>query len=103
MYDRIAVELKGVQQALYSSRVMSTAPPSSEGEYLGDDPAQLHRLAYSIESRLHHAQESKEHATEALKQEKQEDIKQCWVVQEEKYDLQTKFAEDRVQIQKEKE
>jgi len=39
MYDRIKAELKGVQQALYSSRAVSTAPPSSEGIELGDEPA----------------------------------------------------------------
>jgi hypothetical protein len=31
MYDKIEAELKGVQQALYSSRAVSTAPSSSEG------------------------------------------------------------------------
>jgi hypothetical protein len=34
MYERIEAELKGVQQALYSSRAVSTAPPSSEGTEL---------------------------------------------------------------------
>jgi hypothetical protein len=41
MYERIEVELKGVQQALYSSRAVSTTPPSSEGRELGDEPTQL--------------------------------------------------------------
>jgi hypothetical protein len=31
MFDRIEEELKGIQQALYSSHAMSTAPPSSKG------------------------------------------------------------------------
>jgi hypothetical protein len=30
MYERIEAELKGVQQALHSSRAVSTAPPPSE-------------------------------------------------------------------------
>jgi hypothetical protein len=41
MYERIEAELKGVQQALYSSHAVSTVPPSSEGTKLGDEPAQL--------------------------------------------------------------
>jgi hypothetical protein len=45
MFDRIEAELKGVQQALYSSRAVSTVPPPSEGAELGDEPAQLCRLA----------------------------------------------------------
>jgi hypothetical protein len=45
MYDRIEVELRGVQQALQSSHAVSTAPPPSEAPELGDEPTQLHRLA----------------------------------------------------------
>jgi hypothetical protein len=41
MYDLIEAELKGLQQALYSSRVVSNVSPSSEGTELGDEPAQL--------------------------------------------------------------
>jgi hypothetical protein len=59
MYDRIATELKGVQQSLYSSHAVSTVPPSSEGEELGDEPAQLCRLVDSTEAHLHHVQEEK--------------------------------------------
>jgi hypothetical protein len=45
MYDRIEAELKGVQQAIYSSRAVSTAPSSSEGVELGDEPTQLRRIS----------------------------------------------------------
>jgi hypothetical protein len=103
MYDRIEAELKGVQQALYSSRTVSTAPPSSEGIELGDEPAQLRRIADATEAHLRRVQEEKEQATEALKQAKEEAIEKRRVAQQEKDDLQVKFAEDRVQIQKEKE
>jgi hypothetical protein len=41
MYEIIEVEMKGVQQALHSSRVVPTVPPSSEMTELGDEPAQL--------------------------------------------------------------
>jgi hypothetical protein len=38
MYDRIEVELKGVQHALQSIHAVSTAPPPSKTPELGDDP-----------------------------------------------------------------
>jgi hypothetical protein len=61
MYDKIEAELKGVQQALYSSHTMSTAPSSSsEGIEVGDDPSKLCILAYATEAHLHHVQEEKE-------------------------------------------
>jgi hypothetical protein len=68
MYDRIEVELRGVQQALYSSRTVSTTPPPSEEPELGDEPAQLQILADVIEAHLHRAQDEKDQATSALKQ-----------------------------------
>jgi len=40
MYERIKVELKGVHQALYSSRVVSIVSSSSEDVELGDEPTQ---------------------------------------------------------------
>jgi uncharacterized protein YbbK (DUF523 family) len=87
MYDRIEAELKGVQQALYSSHAVSTMPSSSEGIEVGDEPAQLRRLADATEARLRRVQEEKEQATEALKQAKEEALEKCRVVQQEKDDL----------------
>jgi len=53
MYDTIEAELKGVQQALYSIHVVSTAPSSSaEGIEVGDDPSQLRRLVDVTEVHL---------------------------------------------------
>jgi hypothetical protein len=103
MFDRIEAELKGVQQALYSSRAVPTASLSAGDIEVGDEPAQLRRLADSTEAHLHRVQEEKEQATEALKQAKEEAIEKRRVAQQEKDDLQAKFAEDRAQIQKEKE
>jgi hypothetical protein len=60
MYDRIEAELKGVQQALYSSHTVSTAPLSSGGIEVGDEPAQLRRIADATEAHLRHVQEEKE-------------------------------------------
>jgi hypothetical protein len=68
MYDRIEVELRGVQHALQSSHVVSTSPPPSEAPELGDEPSQLHRLADVTEARLRRTQEETEQATDALKQ-----------------------------------
>jgi hypothetical protein len=52
MYDRIEVELRGVQQTLQSNRTVSTAPPPLEAPELGYEPAQLHRLADATEACL---------------------------------------------------
>jgi hypothetical protein len=103
MYDRIEVELRGVQQALQSSRAVSTVPPPSEAPELGDEPAQLRRLADATEAHLRRAQEETEQATEALKQVQKVVIEQRRVAQQEKASLQTKFEEEKVQIQQEKE
>jgi hypothetical protein len=103
MYERIEAELRGVQQALHSSHAVSTAPPPSEETELGDEPAQLRRIADATEAHLRHVQEEKEQATEALKQVQEEVIEQRRVAQQEKDDLQAKFTEDRAQIQQEKE
>jgi hypothetical protein len=52
MYEKIEVKIGGVQQALQSSRTVSTVPlPSGEPE-LGDEPSQLHRLADTVEAFL---------------------------------------------------
>jgi len=44
MYDRIETELRGVQQALHSSRAVSTTSPPLEEPEMGDEPAQLRRI-----------------------------------------------------------
>jgi hypothetical protein len=67
MYDRIEVELRGVQQALQSNHVVSIVPPPSEEPKLGGEPTQLRRLANVTEARLHCTQEETEQATKALK------------------------------------
>jgi chromosome segregation ATPase len=103
MYDRIETELRGVQQALHSSRAVSTVPPPSEEPELGDEPTQLRRIVDATEARLRRAQEEKEQATVALKQAQEEVVEQCRVAQQEKDDLQTKFEEEKAQIQQEKE
>jgi hypothetical protein len=52
MYERIEVELRGVQQTLHSSHAVSTMPPPSDETYLGDEPAQLHQINDATKARL---------------------------------------------------
>jgi hypothetical protein len=95
MYDKIEAELRGVQQALQSSRVVSTVPLPSEAPELVDELAQLHRIADVTKARLRRVQEEKDKATVALKKEQEEMVEQHQVAQQEKDDLQTKFEEER--------
>ena len=56
-----------MQQALQSSHAVSTAPLSTGTSELGDEPAQLHRIADTVKAHLRQAQEETEQATHALK------------------------------------
>jgi hypothetical protein len=103
MYGRIEVELRGVQQALQSSRIVSTVPLPSGEPKLGDEPTQLHRLADAVEARLRHSQEEIEQATQALKQVQGVLIEQHRVAEKEKVALQAKLEEEKAQMQQEKE
>jgi hypothetical protein len=58
---------------------------------LGDDLAQIHRIADATEDNLHCVQEEKEQATVALKHAQEEVIEKHRVAQKEKDDLQIKF------------
>jgi hypothetical protein len=55
MYNRIEVELQGVQQALQSSRAISTVPLPLGTLELRDEPSQLHWLTYTVKSHLRRA------------------------------------------------
>jgi hypothetical protein len=79
IYERIEAEIRGVQQALHSSRAMSIAPPPSEETELGDEPAQLRRIVDATKVHLCRVQEEKEQAMEALKKVQEEAIEQCRV------------------------
>jgi hypothetical protein len=50
MYSRIEIEPQGVQQALQSKRTVSTAPLLVGTPEVGDEPAQLHQIADSVEA-----------------------------------------------------
>jgi hypothetical protein len=60
MFDRIEAELKWVQQALYSSHAVSTILLSVGDIEVGNEPAQLHKLADSTKAHLHWVQEEKD-------------------------------------------
>jgi hypothetical protein len=53
MYEKIETKLRGVQQALHSSRAVSTTPSPSEEPELVDEPAQLCRIVETTEAHLH--------------------------------------------------
>jgi hypothetical protein len=74
VYERIEAKLRGVQQPLHSSHVVSTTPPPSNETELGYEPTQLCRIAYVTEAHLRHMQEEKEKATVALKKAQEEVI-----------------------------
>jgi hypothetical protein len=52
VFSCIRDELRGVQQEIQSSRAVSTVPLPSGTLELGDEPAQLHRIADKVEARL---------------------------------------------------
>jgi hypothetical protein len=52
MFSRIKVEFQEVQQALQSSRAVSTVPLMTGTPEMGDEPAQLHRIVDTVEARL---------------------------------------------------
>jgi gamma-glutamylcysteine synthetase len=77
---------------------------------LGDEPAQLRRVAYAKKSRIQKFQEEKEKATEALKQERIESFEQLRVVwysvvsyESEREEFQAMLQEEKAQLQKDKE
>jgi hypothetical protein len=68
MFDRIEADLKGVQQALYSSRAVSTAPLPAGDIEVGYEPTHLCILEDSIEAHLHQVQELNQEKEESLEQ-----------------------------------
>jgi hypothetical protein len=70
---------------------------------LGDEPAQLHRLADTVEAHLRRAQEETEQATQALKQVQGVLVEQRRAAEQENISLQAKFDEEKAQIQQGKE
>jgi hypothetical protein len=68
MYHRVEIELQGVQQALQSSRAVSSAPLPEGTTEEGNAPVQLRKIVDTVKVRLRKAQEEIAQATQALKQ-----------------------------------
>jgi hypothetical protein len=103
MYDRIEVELQGVQRALQSNRAVSTAPMPEGTPEAGDESVQLRRIVDLVEVHLRKVEEVTVQATQALKHTHEEIIEQRQAAQQEKEAIQEKFDKERTKIQKEKE
>jgi hypothetical protein len=82
MYDRIEVEIQGVQRALQSNHAVSTVPMSEGTLEVGDELVQLRRISNLFEVCLWKAEEVTTHATHALKHAHEEIIEQCQAVQQ---------------------
>jgi hypothetical protein len=75
--------------------------PSGEPK-LGDEPAQLCRLAEAVEAHLLRAQEEAEQDTQTLKKVQGNIVEQCRIIEQDKVSLQAKFEVEKAQIQQEK-
>jgi hypothetical protein len=103
VFNQIKDELQGVQQALQSSHTVSTAPLSAGTTELGDEPAQLHRIADTVEARLRRAQEETTQATQALAQVQKDLEEKRSAAEWENLALQVKWDEEKAQLQQSKE
>jgi len=79
-----------------------TVSSLTESVELGDDPTQLWQVVDPKKARLHRFQEEKDHATEALKKEKEDILDKLWTEKKEKDDLREMFDEEKEKIKKEK-
>jgi hypothetical protein len=103
MYNKIEVELQGVQRALQSNCVVSTVPMPEGTPEAGDESVQLCRIFDLIEVHLRKAEEVTVQDNQALKHTHEEIIEQCQATQQEKEVIQEKFDKEHTNIQKEKE
>jgi hypothetical protein len=103
MYNRIEIELQGVQQAIQSSHAVSIAPLPLGTPKVGDEPAQIHQIADTVEARLPQAQEETTQATLDLVQVQGVLVEQCRDTEQEKSALQVKFNEEKAHLQQGKE
>jgi hypothetical protein len=102
-YQKIKVELQGVQRALQPSRIVSTTPLLSRELELEDEPTQLRQLVDATEAHLRQDQEETKNSTQALTQVQGALEEQCSAAEREKLALQAKFDEEKAQLQQEKE
>jgi hypothetical protein len=72
MYNRIEIELQGVQQDRQSSRTISSTPLPEGTTEEGNELVQLHKIANTVEVCLRKSQEETTQATQALKKAQEE-------------------------------
>lgn len=109
LYLKVEKELKEIHRAIQFIHIVPIVPSSSNIAELGDELAQLRRLAYETEAQLHKFQEEKEKAIEALKKEKEEFLEKLRVAryyvttyENKKYEFQVMLEEEKEKIQREK-
>jgi chromosome segregation ATPase len=102
IFSRLKGEFQEVQQALQSSRVVSTVPLTIETIGTGDEPTQLRQIAEKVEARLRRAQEDTAQATQALAQVQSAHIVQQRKEEQEQLALQVKWEEEKAQLQQSK-
>jgi DNA-directed RNA polymerase specialized sigma subunit len=95
IFNQIKGELQEVQQALQSSRAVSTVPFISGTSRIGDEPTHLHQIANQVEARLQRAQEDTTQATQALMQALKELLGQWSEAEWEKISLKEKWDEEK--------
>jgi cell division protein ZapA (FtsZ GTPase activity inhibitor) len=95
IFNQIKGELQEVQQALQSSRVVSTVPLISGTSRTGDEPTHLHQIANQVEARLQRAQEDTKQATQALMQALKELLGQWSEEEWENLSLKEKWDEEK--------
>jgi hypothetical protein len=103
MYEKIEVELQGVQQALQSNRAVSTAPMPEGTPKERDELDQLRKIVDLVEIHLQKEEEVIAQATQALNHAHKEIIEKHQVAQQEKEAIQEKFDKERAKIKKGKE
>jgi hypothetical protein len=91
-----------VQQALQSSRAVSTVPLTIGTTGTGDEPTQLHQIVDKVEARLRRAQEDTAQATQALTQVQSALVEQQSKAEWENISLQAKWDEEKAQLQQSK-
>jgi hypothetical protein len=98
IFNRIKGELQEVQQALQSSRAVSTVPLISGTSGTGDEPTHLHQIVDQVEAHLRRAQEDTAQATQALMQAQKALLEQQSEAEWENISLKEKWDEEKAQL-----
>jgi DNA-directed RNA polymerase specialized sigma subunit len=102
IFNRIKGELQEVQQALQSSRAVSTVPLIRGTSGTGDEPTHLHQIIDQVKAHLRRAQEDTAQATQALMQAQKALLEQQSEAEWENISLKAKWDEEKAQFLAEK-